>query len=95
MAPCSHPRMKMIFSSIGKKRTRHFRPFGLVSLLVKRSMRQGGLILAAVSLCSKKKKETHTHTKKPRRIQNTRRIPQQPGDRDLLEMARDGTRPTR
>ena len=41
-------------------------------------MRQGGLILAAGSVRSKKK-----------------RNPQQPGDPDHLETARDETRPTR
>ena len=35
------------------------------------------------------------NTKKSRPTQNTPRNPQQPGDRDHLEMARDETRPTR
>ena len=49
-------------------------------------MRQGDLILTAGSVRSKKKKKKK-NTKKSRRIQNTPRNPQQPGDRDHLEMA--------
>ena len=52
----------------------------------------GGLILAASRVHSKKKnKQKET---KSRRTQNTPRSPQQPGDRDHLETARDETRPT-
>ena len=52
-------------------------------------MRQGGLILAAGRVRSKKKRD------KIRPTQNTPRNPQQPGDRDYLETARDETRATR
>ena len=47
-------------------------------------MRQGGLILAADRVRSKKKKKTPHH-------KNTRRNPQQPGARDHLETARRNT----
>ena len=53
-------------------------------------MRQGVLILAAGRVRSKEKK-----TQKNRPTQTTSRNSQQPGDRDHLETARDGTRPTR
>ena len=59
-------------------------------------MRQGGLILAAGRVRSRKKKKTGK--KKLDRFcptQNTPRNPQQPGDRDHLEAARGETRPTR
>ena len=52
-------------------------------------MRQGGFVLAAGRIRSKKKK-TKSH-----RIQNTPRNPPHPGDRDHLETACDETRPTR
>ena len=55
-------------------------------------MRQGGLILAAGRVRSKKK---NIEKKKIRPTQNTPRHPQQPGDGDHLEPARDETRPTR
>ena len=58
-------------------------------------MRQVSLILAAVCVRSKKKNgKTHTQEKK-RPSQNTPRNPQQPGDHDHLDTARDETRPTR
>ena len=53
-------------------------------------MRQAGLILAAGRVRSKKKKH-----EKIRPTQNTPRKPQQLGDRDHLDTARDETRPTR
>ena len=56
-------------------------------------MRQGGLILEAGRVRSKKKNEKKTP--RSRRTQNTPRDPQQPGDRDHLETASDETRPTR
>ena len=59
-------------------------------------MRQGGLILAAGRVRSKKKKKIEKKTpEKIRRTQNTPRNLQQPGDRDQLETARDETCPTR
>ena len=61
-------------------------------LLVERSLSQGGLILAAGRVRSKKKNEKKTVS---RRTQNTPRNPQQPGDRNHLEAACDETRPTR
>ena len=57
-------------------------------------MRQGGLVLAAGRVRSKEKKGTKK-LKKSRPTQNTPRNPQQPGDRDELETARDETRPIR
>ena len=54
-------------------------------------MRQGALVLAAGRVRSKKKK----NTKKSAAPTNTPRDPQQPGDRDHSETARDETRPTR
>ena len=58
-------------------------------------MGQGGLIIAAGRVHSSKKKkiEKKTH-EKIRPTQNTLRNPQQPGDRDHLETARDVTRST-
>ena len=64
-------------------------------ILVERYMRQGGLILAAGRVRSKKKKSKIKKHEKIRPTQNTPRNPQQPGDRDHLNMARDETRPTR
>ena len=58
-------------------------------------MRQGGLILAAGRVRSKKKKIGKKKHGKIRPTQNTPRNPQQPGDRDYLETAREETRPTR
>ena len=55
-------------------------------------MRQGDPILAAGRVRSKQKKPKKT---KSRRTQNTPRNPQQLGDRDHLETARDETRLTR
>ena len=57
-------------------------------------MRQGGLILAASRVRSKKKK-TRKQTQKNPPHPNTPRNTQQPGDRDHFETARDETRPTR
>ena len=54
-------------------------------------MRQGGLILAAGRVHSKKKTTKKT---KSRRTRNPPRSPQ-PSDRDHLETACDETRPTR
>ena len=48
----------------------------------------------AVCVRRKQKIEEKKH-EKIRRSQNTPRNPQQPGDRDQLESARDETRPTR
>ena len=58
-------------------------------------MRQGGLILAAGRVRSKKKKSKKKHEKKPRPTENTPRNPHQPSDRDQLETTRGETRPTR
>ena len=58
-------------------------------------MRPAGLILAADRVRSKKKKKTTIKTEKICPNHNTPRNPQQPGDRDDLETARDETRPTR
>ena len=59
-------------------------------------MRQGGLILEVGRVRSKKQKiAKKQNRKKIRPTQNTPRKPQQPGDRDHLEKARDETRPTR
>ena len=57
-------------------------------------MRKGGLTLAAGRVRSKKKNEPYPPGK-IRPTQNTPRNPQQPGDHDHLEMARDETSPTR
>ena len=56
-------------------------------------MGQGGLILAAGRVRRSKKKLEKKKLKKVRPTLNTRN-PQQPGDRDHLETARDETRPT-
>ena len=56
-------------------------------------MRQGGLVLAAGRVRSKKKNEKKNT--KSRRTLDTPRHPQHPGDRDHLETACDETRPTR
>ena len=56
-------------------------------------MKQGGLILAARRVRSKKTM-SKTKSRNIRPTQNTPRNPQQPGDRDHLETARDETRPT-
>ena len=53
-------------------------------------MREGGLILGAGRVRSKKKKHD-----KVRPTQNTPRNPQQLDDRDHLETARDESRPMR
>ena len=52
---------------------------------------RGGLILAVGRVRSRRKKMSE----KSRPIQNTPRNPQQPGDRDQPEAARDATHPTR
>ena len=57
-------------------------------------MGQGGLILAAGRVRSKKNKTGKKNTKS-RRTQNTPRNPQQPGNRDHHETACDETRLTR
>ena len=57
-------------------------------------MRQGGLVLAAGRVRSKKKKNRKKTHEKIRPTQNTPRNQQQPGDRDHLETACDETRPT-
>ena len=57
-------------------------------------MRQGGLILAERRVRSKEEKIRGKKHEKIRPTQNTPRKPQQPGDRDQLETARDETRPT-
>ena len=51
-------------------------------------------MLAAGRVRSKKKKYLKKKIEKKRPNQNTPRNPQQPGDRDHLETARDETRPT-
>ena len=56
-------------------------------------MKQGGLILAARRVRSKKTM-SKTKSRNIRPTQNTPRNPQQPADRDHLETARDETRPT-
>ena len=59
-------------------------------------LRQGGLILAAGRVRSKKKtKRRKEKKKKSRPTQNTPRDPQQSSDRDQLETPRDETRLTR
>ena len=60
-------------------------------------MKQGGFMLAAGRLRSKKKKKKSKKKdgKKIRPTQNTPRNPQQPGNRDHFETACDGTCPTR
>ena len=59
-------------------------------------MKQGGLILAAGRVRSKKKKTIKMKkTRKNRPAQNTPRNPQQHGDRVQLETACEQTRPTR
>ena len=59
-------------------------------------MKQGGLILAAGRVRSKKEKTIKINKhQKIRPAQNTPRNPQQPGDRDHFETARDETRPNR
>ena len=45
------------------------------------------------AVCEEKKNGNKKH-EKTRPTQNTPRNPQQPGDRDRLEAARDETRPT-
>ena len=64
-------------------------------MLVKRKMRQGGLILAAGNMRSNKKKIGKKKHEKIRRTLNTPRNARQLGDRNHLETARDETRPTR
>ena len=63
-------------------------------MLIERLMRLGGLILAAGRVLSKEKNSEKKH-EKICPTQNTPRNPQQQGDRDHLETARDETRPTR
>ena len=58
-------------------------------------MRQGGLILAVGRVRSKKNKTEKKNQSKIRPAQDIQRYPQQPGDRDNLETARNETRPTR
>ena len=59
-------------------------------------MRQGGLILAAGRVRSKKKKNRKKENHgKIRPTQNTPRNPKQPGDRVQLETTCEETRPTR
>ena len=58
-------------------------------------MRQGGLILAAGRVRSKKKKNEKTKFEKIRLTEKTQQNQQPPGDRDQLETARGETRPTR
>ena len=57
MAPCTHPGMERLFCPKENKGLRSLRFLGLVSLLVERYMSQGGLILAAGRVRSKKKDE--------------------------------------
>ena len=52
--PCTHPGMKRLFLSIGKKRPRALHSLGLASLPVERKIKQGGLKLAAGRVRSKK-----------------------------------------
>ena len=58
-------------------------------------MKQGGLILAAGRVRSKNKRKSEKKNAKSHRTLNTPLNPQQPGDRDHLEMVCDETRPTR
>ena len=58
-------------------------------------MRQGGLILAAGRVRSKKNKIYKKAIEKKRPTENTQRNPQPSGDRDQLETARGETSPTR
>ena len=78
MAPCTHPGMKRLFCPKGKKRRhceefflpkgkklpRSLRSLGFASLLVERQMRQGGLIIEAGRMRSKKKKLEKINTEK-------------------------------
>ena len=56
-------------------------------------MKQGGLIIAAGRVRSKKKQNRKKH-EKIRPTKSTPRKPQYPGDRDQLETTRDETRRT-
>ena len=58
MAPCTQPSMKSFFLPYRQEWPRSLRSLGLASLLVKRQMRQGGLILAAGRVGSKNKNKT-------------------------------------
>ena len=62
---------------------------GLASLLIERYMRQEAASYLQQAVCEKKNSE------KSRPTQNTPLNPQQPGDRDHLETARENPRPTR
>ena len=62
MAPCTHPGMKRLFLPYTQKRPRSLRSLGLASLLLDRSMRKGGLILAAD--CVRSKEQTKTTNEK-------------------------------
>ena len=57
-------------------------------------MRQGGFILHVDRVRSKKKNRKKQKQQKIHPAQNTPRYPQQPGDRDHLETARDETHST-
>ena len=56
---------------------------------------RGGLVLAVGRVRSKKNKSRKKKHEKIHPTQNPPRKPQQPGDRDHLETAREKTRPTR
>ena len=61
----------------------------MVSFLVERKMRQGGLILAAGRVHPMNKKKLGKKVIKIRHTQTTRPNSQQPGDRGHLEAVRD------
>ena len=89
MAPCTHPGIKRLFCLKAKN--------GLI-IITSREVNEarGGLVLAVGRVRSKKKQ--NRKIKKQEKIhptQNTPRKPQQPGERDPLETAREKTRPTR
>ena len=96
MAPCTHPGMKRLFCLQAKKSSVASlpRPCPITSREVNEARRPH----TCSRPCAFEQKKNEKKRKKDEKIrptQKTSRSPQQPGDRDHLETARDETRPTR